>query len=69
MKEQRMVEEKLDVRNRLQKGEWIVNTCRALTYVKSAVRSVGDNSAKIKESATFGTEMGAKKFTKNLRLN
>jgi len=56
------------VRNTFEKGEWIVNTCRVLSYVKSTVLSVGDNPAKIKESATFGTEKGGKKFTKGLRL-
>jgi len=68
MKEKRKAEEKLDVRNRLEKGEWIVNNCRTLCYVKSALRSVGDNPAKIKERAMLRTEMGAKTFTKGLRL-
>jgi DDE superfamily endonuclease./Tc5 transposase DNA-binding domain./CENP-B N-terminal DNA-binding domain. len=56
------IEEKLEVINRLEKGERIANVCRALGWAKSTVRTIRNNADRIKESAKSGTKVSAKRI-------
>jgi hypothetical protein len=55
--------EKLEVINRLENGERIVNVCRALGLAKSTVRTIRNNAHRIKESAKSGTKVNAKRIS------
>ena len=56
------IAEKLEVINRLEKGERIANICRALGLAKSTVRTIRNNADRIKESAKSGTRASAKRI-------
>jgi len=56
------IEEKLEVINRLEKGERIANICRALGLAKSTVRTIRNNADRIKESAKSGIRASAKRI-------
>jgi len=56
------IEEKLEVINRLEKGERIANICRAFGLAKSTVRTIRSNADRIKESAKSGTRASAKRI-------
>jgi len=56
------IEEKLQVINRLEKGERIAHICRALGLAKSTVRTIRNNADRIKESAKSGTRASAKRI-------
>ena len=68
MKEQRKAEEKLDLRNRLEKGEWIVNTVALLAKSRVQYVQLVTILQKLKKMLV-GNWNGCQKFTNDLRLN
>jgi hypothetical protein len=51
------IEEKLDVKANLKKGERIVNVCHNVRLAHSNVHTIRDNADRIKESARSGTKV------------
>jgi hypothetical protein len=51
------IEDKLDIKSRLGKGDKIVDICRVVRFAHSSSRIIPDNADRIKQTANSGTEV------------